>query len=274
MDQTNELGLPLILILCGILGMLLLALAIIVFFTIYQRRLFAQQEAIRNLEANHQKKLLEYSFEAQEAERKRIASDLHDDVGSILSASRIYIHQLKQDIPNDKYQTLKSDTTDLIDKAIDQIRTVSHNLFPPNLNRLGLIEASNDLCQRIQKIGNIDIHFDYNESISLSKKEELTLYRILQELTNNSLKHAQASKINFEFNSSKEKFKMLYLDNGIGFDHSANISKVKGLGLKSIESRANSIGAKLTIHSELGKGVKVELTLSSKRDEDELSKLV
>ncbi len=263
MDSTSELGLPVFLILCGVLGMLLLAIGVIVFFMIYQKRLFAQQENIRKMEKDYQKDMLQYSFEAQEAERKRIAYDLHDDIGSILSTTRIYAHQLNPDLPKDNYNDLKSDFTNLIDNAIDQIRIISHNLYPPNLEHLGFIQACEDLCQRIQKVNGLVIEFDCNVAPEFTKQEELYLYRILQELTNNTIKHAQATRIMLHFNVDINRFEMMYQDNGVGFIAEKQQYSSNGLGIKSIESRANSIGATIEIHAQIDVGFEFKLFLKN-----------
>lgn len=254
MDQTTEIGLPLFVILWGILGMLLLAIAIITFFLIYQRRLFAQQKNIQRLEAEYQKKLLQYSFETQEAERKRIASDLHDEIGSILSAIRIYVHQLDPQIPTDNFKELKTDTTGMIDNAIERIRGISHNLFPPNLEHLGLLQASIDFCNGLKKVNNMVVQFDYQKLPALTKQQELALYRILQELASNTLKHATANEIQLRFAYANHQFRMTYQDNGKGFSHRDQQEHSEGLGLKSIESRANSIGAKIQFQTPADSG--------------------
>lgn len=259
MGETNALDLPVYLIFFGILGMLLLAIAVIVFFLVYQKRLFAQRESMRLMEAAHQKNLLQYSFEAQEAERKRIASDLHDDMGSILSAARIYLRQLNPDKEASEYQEIKEETTELLDSAITRLRVISHNLFPPNLDRFGLKEACEDFCGRIEKVNNIKFSLYFDDALHFDKKEELALYRILQELTNNTLKHAQASTIDLAFHKLGGNFKMLYRDDGVGFSYDVQKTEEKGLGLKTIESRANAIGAQLLIESEPDEGIAIEL---------------
>lgn len=257
MGETQALDLPIYLIFFGILGMLLLAIAVIVFFLVYQKRLLAQQESLRVMEAAHQKNLLQYSFEAQEAERKRIASDLHDDMGSILSAARLYLRQLNPDKKTDQYAELKEETTDLLDKAITHIRFISHNLFPPNLERFGLQKTCEDFCHRIQKVNALKIDFFYDQSLRFNQIEELALYRILQELISNTIKHAQASKIELSFRKVNGRIQMNYQDDGLGFD----IEKIQGagLGLKSIESRANAIDAVMKMDSKPGAGSKVQL---------------
>ena len=268
MDSHNEIGLPLFLILCGVLAMLLLAVAIVVFIMVYQKRLMAQQENILKMERDYQKDMLQYSFEAQESERKRIASDLHDDVGSILSAAKIYVNQLNRSEGDDSNDEIKSETTELIDSAIDQIRNISHNLFPPNLEHVGFIQASEDLCHRVNKLKNIEIVFDHGVDPNFSKHKELSIYRILQELINNSLKHADATKIELKYRCKGSKFELQYKDNGNGFDYEKENNDNRGLGMKSIESRANSINATIEIKSKIGEGFEFKLVSSS---EPELS---
>lgn len=261
MGQTTELELPLTLILFGILGMLLLAIAIIIFFLVYQKRLFSQEETLRTIESTYQKKLLQYAFEAQEAERKRIAADLHDDIGSILSATKLYLYQLNPTLATANYQTLQKETTELIDQAINQIRGISHNLFPPNLEHLGFLQTVQYFCQRIQKTNKISLQFNSDEVLGLTKQQELSIYRILQELVTNTLKHAQATEITLTFKRPPTGFKMLYKDNGIGFQVASNKTMNQGIGTKNIESRANSMDASFHFDSTLGEGMSFELIL-------------
>lgn len=263
MDQTTELGLPFILILIGILGMLILAIAIIVFFLVYQKRLFAQEASLRAIESAYQKDLLQHAFESQEAERKRIASDLHDDIGSLLSATKLYLYQLNLNQTPTNYQSLKKETSELIDTAINQVRNISHNLFPPNLEHLGFLQTVQHFCQRIQKMNDIELLFNYEDISPLTKQQELTLYRILQELVNNTLKHARATQITLSYQQLPTGFQMIYQDNGIGFQIADNKNMPKGIGKKSIESRANAIDATFQFDSLLGEGMSFILTLNT-----------
>jgi len=155
----------------------------------------------------------------------------------------------------------------LIDNALVQIRNISHNLFPPNLEHVGFIQACEDLCHRIQKLKNIDVAFDYVESPHFSKQKELSLYRILQELTNNTLKHAEATKIELKFRNKGDRFELHYKDNGIGFDFDNKNKSMTGLGMKSIESRANSINGTIQINTQKGNGFEFMLTLDEKEGE-------
>ncbi|MEM6321749.1 MAG: sensor histidine kinase [Bacteroidota bacterium] len=241
--------------------MLLLAIAVIAFFLVYQKRLFAQEESLRAIETAYQKELLQHSFVTQEAERKRIASDLHDDLGSILSATKIYLYQLNQKQAAPNYQNLKKEATELVDTAINQVRSISHNLFPPDLEHLGFLSTIENFCQRIQKMNNIDLSFHYDSIPSLTKQQELMLYRILQELVNNTLKHAQATQIKLLYKTLPKGFRMKYQDNGVGFEIPPKKNANKGIGIKNIESRANAINATFQFQSTADEGMWFTLDL-------------
>ncbi len=118
MGETGSIDSSLILILVGVIGMLLLAIAVVVFFIVYQKRLFAQQDQIRSLETAYQKDLLESSIQAQELERRRVAIDLHDGVGSLLSAIRLYVLQLSPAKSKANYDELLKETKPIVDKAM------------------------------------------------------------------------------------------------------------------------------------------------------------
>ncbi|MEM9546048.1 MAG: ATP-binding protein [Bacteroidota bacterium] len=268
MDSTHELGTPVLLILCGILGMLLLAIAIIVFFLVYQKRLFAQRESMQRMEADHQKDMLRYSFEAQEAERKRIAYDLHDDLGSALSALRIYIKQMDPSVPAEAYNDLKNETAQLIDKVIDTIRVITLDLYPPNLDHLNFVQACNNLFQRVQKMSKIEVHFEYNVLPVLTNREELYCYRILQELIENTIKHAQATMIHVVFESDFNGFELNYEDNGVGFDPEEIKKAPSGLGIKSIVSRSNTLNAAIEINTQKNEGFLFKMALKTKHESE------
>lgn len=264
MGDTPTIDDSLSLILLGVIGMLLLAVAVVFFFVIYQRRLFAQQDKIRNLETEYQKDLLESSIKAQEIERKRVATELHDGVGSLLSAIRLYVLQLSPKQSPEDYQELLQETKTIVDTAITQTREISHDLLPTTLERFGLIQAMEDHCRRLEKLNDIEVSFTTDREYQFDEQQELALYRILQELSNNSLKHAQASRIDVSIAGSDNDIHFLYQDNGKGMDQQEIKALSTGLGLKSIESRANLLRAKMKITSAIGKGFTFELLFPGK----------
>lgn len=253
-------------ILVGILGMFLLAVAIIVFFIQYQKKLSAQQEEIRVMETNYQRDLLNASIEAQEVERKRVATDLHDGIGSLLSAVRLYLKQLSPKKDAAKNEELLGEATFMVDTAIDQARSISHDLLPTTLDRFGVLVALEELCHRMQKIRAIQVDLSYPDTeIKLSKTQDLALYRIVQELINNTLKHARADQIQIKFTSLPDRIQMNYLDNGQGFILDDKQTARLGLGLKSIKSRVQLIEGNMQMHSEPGMGFHFEVNLEKEK---------
>ncbi|MCI5080212.1 MAG: sensor histidine kinase [Saprospiraceae bacterium] len=259
MDETGSIDSSLILILLGIIGMLFLAVAVIVFFIVYQKRAFAQQERIKDIENAYQKDLLTSSIEAQEKERKRVAGELHDGLGSMLSAIRLYVLNLSPDQSPSTYQELLQETKSMVDTAINQTREISHNLMPAILDRFGFVEALESHCQQLQRLDGLTVQFDYDSEIVFTKQQDLALYRICQELINNSIKHAKATKLMIKLRSTQDTFSVSYRDNGIGMAPE-QLSKLRsGLGLKSIEGRVSLLNGKMQIDSEKGNGFAFEL---------------
>ncbi|MCB0628321.1 MAG: sensor histidine kinase [Saprospiraceae bacterium] len=262
MGDTQTVDNSLSLILLGVIGMLVLAVAVIFFFVIYQRRLFAQQEKMRDMETAYQKDLLESSIKAQEVERRRVATDLHDGVGSLLSAIRLYVLQLSPERSADDYAEILSETKSVVDTAITQTREISHNLLPTTLDRFGVIQAMEDHCKRIDKLNDdMEVHFACDKEYQFNEQQNLALYRILQELINNTLKHAQATSIDVAFVTRGNDIHFTYQDNGKGMDQNEIKALSNGLGLKSIESRVNLLRGKMNIWSEKGKGFRFEIEL-------------
>ncbi|MEL7119932.1 MAG: histidine kinase [Bacteroidota bacterium] len=242
MGQTSELESAVYLLLVGIIGMLVLAMAIILFFLIYQKRLSAQQEKIVALKIEHQKDLLQAILRAQESERKRIANDLHDSIGSTLSAVKLFFNQLNPNTDQQTYSQLKQQIKVSLDDTITNIRIITQNLLPTSLEKYGLIAATEDLCHQLNQLSKINLKFNYNRNERFNHDIEITTYRVIQELINNTLKHAEANTIKIEFNIEHKHLELIYLDDGHGFEINNSLllkNNHKGFGLKSIESRLN-----------------------------------
>lgn len=262
MGETEAVGLPGLLV-AGIVGMMLLAMAIIVFFVVYQRRLYHQQEEMNRREAEYQKELLQASIQSQEVERKRIASDLHDSVGSLLSATKMYLKQIGVG-SGDNIADIKAESLSLVNETIQNVRQISHNLLPPMLERFGFIAALESLAEKINKSGVVRFSVDCPVQKRFDLEKELGLYRIVQELTNNTIKHAQAKNIVVSILFEKADLLFIYQDDGIGFEmENTNVpaTRKKGLGLRSLESRTNFLNASIEISTKIGGGVKVSVAM-------------
>lgn len=247
------------LFLAGVFGMILLSVALVVFFVVYQRRIFAKERQRIAGEKAHQKELLTAAVEVQETERRRIASDLHDDIGSLLSATRLYLRQLGPNATAERSADIRDQALNILDEMIQNTRRITHDLMPPVLEKFGFQAAAEDLCERIDNSGGLRVNFSATTEDRLEPKQEVALYRVLQELLNNTMKHAKAKNIDVDLNWGQEQFSFLYQDDGKGFDLDA--IKSKGLGLRNIESRVSLIGGALTSITSPGNGLRVNVIL-------------
>lgn len=188
----------------------------------------------------------------EETERKRIASNLHDGLGQYLSGLRMQLQVIKEDVEEEYYTNLIS----LVDTAIKEYRSVSHNIIPPNLTQDGFVEAVKLTCSKLNS-DTVKFTIKSNlEHIKITSEIEMELYRITQELINNALKHANAQKIDITFNINESKMLSIkIIDNGDGFDVEKNVNNTKtGIGLKNILSRIHFLKGTINITSKIGIG--------------------
>jgi signal transduction histidine kinase len=219
-----------------------------------------QQEEISNqkitdLENSLKIKNLKAMVKGQEAERTRIATDLHDSLGGMLSTLKLQYDSLQLDhkdlSENQDYYKIM----DLIDEACKDVRDIARNLKPNALERLGLAAALKDLINRYSSRGVLDISLHMNEVDGLLDEDsKLHVYRIIQELLNNSLKHAQATEIDVQANKNGHDLVIVVEDNGIGFDKT---TVRKGLGFDNLLSRVNLLKGGIEIDSTINKGTSV-----------------
>ncbi|MEX8546249.1 MAG: sensor histidine kinase [Mucilaginibacter sp.] len=223
--------------------------------------MIANQEEKRNLQIEKQNDLLRTILETQESERKRLAEDLHDSVGQVLSAIKLNLHRLNKTCAADEQAVpLLSSTRNLVDECIQEIRSIIQNVRPPLLTDFGLVEALADFCKKIQQNTGIEVGFKHETLQNrFSPEVEVTLYRIVQELFGNSIKHAHASFIGINLVSGHEMLVLTYQDNGSGFDLAAYKN---GSGLKNMQSRTDFIKGQIEIKSKPGEGMSAEIKIN------------
>lgn len=248
------------LLLAGVGGLVLLSIGVISFFVIYQRRIFEQERGRAEQARLHQRQLLAAAVDVQEAERRRIASDLHDDIGSLLTATRLYLRQIKPAQTDGRNDEIKRQSLCIVDEMISNTRRISHDLLPPTLEKFGLRAAAEDLCERINQAGGPRVRFRSNLDERIDRRTELGLFRALQELLNNTLKHAEAENVDVALHAGPQSLRFTYRDDGKGFSPA---QAGGGLGLRSIESRANLLNATLALDSAPGRGLSVGITVPS-----------
>jgi two-component system, NarL family, sensor kinase len=252
--QTTSSGISLVLFL-GTLGMLVLTIGLIMFIIFHQRKVIRFQLRLQEMEKKQQKILLNASIRLQEEERQRLAADLHDDAGPLLATARLY---LSENLVNqDKATQLQSifQARQILDDTIQLIRNISHSLMPPTLKNFGLESAVNDLFQKISGSGAINASsrfHDYKERLKADK--ELFLFRIVQELVNNILKHSSSSFIHLTQNSQGDNCYIRIHHDGRGLVQSdfEKLNKSKsGLGLKNISSRLKVVHGKINFEKDV-----------------------
>lgn len=232
-------------LLLGTIGMLFLAIALIIFIIFHQRRVIIFQSKMQDMEAEQQKRLLKASIEFQEQERRRIAADLHDEAGPLLATARLYLteNMVQQDKPT-QLQTIFT-TKEIIDEAIHLVRNISHSLMPPTIKDFGLESAVNDFFQKIDGAGSLHVNCTFNDyNIRLEPEKELIIFRVIQELTNNILKHSNSTFIHLTEDNTEENITIRLRHDGKGLTQDDFIKMAKnsaGLGLKNIQSRLKVI---------------------------------
>jgi two-component system NarL family sensor kinase len=240
LQATTQSGISLVLFL-GTLGMLVLTIGLILFIIFHQRKVIRYQLKLQQLEQEQQKLLLNASIRLQEEERQRIAADLHDDAGPLLATARLYLNENL--VNQDKATQLQSiyQARQILDDTIQLIRNISHSLMPPTMKNFGLESAINDLFQKISGSGTINASSRFHEyKERLKPEKELIVFRIVQELVNNILKHSSSSFIHLTQNNHNGSFLLRIHHDGRGIVQ-ADFEKLNksniGLGLKNISSR-------------------------------------
>ena len=237
---------------------LLMGLVLILFFYFSRKKIIQKELEKKDLEIQYQKELLSAVIITQEEERKRIAQDLHDDISSKLNIVSLNSHLLTT--PNLTEKEVVEITTNIINltaKALNNSRKIAHGLLPPVLDKFGLHAGVEELCLEFSSSKTVKVNYE-NKTIFdiIDNDKHLHVFRILQELMNNSLRHGKASIISIVFENKKEKNWCFYTDDGIGFEMKNNENQ-KGLGMKNIESRIAFLNGKMTLESSINKGISV-----------------
>jgi len=201
-----------------------------------------------------EQRIFDAIVQTEESERQRLASDIHDEIGPLLSSLKMYIESINYSNNIEKQEFIKEKLQSLIKESIDNVREVSSALSPYLLNKYGLYVAVNSFIKNLDEIINIKLETNL-ENKRFSLKHETAYYRVIKELINNTLKHAQATKIDIKLNFINDELVLVYEDNGIGFDikkYSEN-SQV-GMGLRNITNRIKSINGRYKFYKSNAKG--------------------
>ena len=249
-------------VIISVLLLLLMSVALLLFFFFSRKRIIEKELEKTALALKHQKDMIYATIVTQEMERKRIAQDLHDDISSKLNVILLNSNFLIDgELSAEEYTKVNKNIIKVIKKALSSARQIAHDLLPAILEEFGLFSAIEELIDDYNTSKKVTIvsEIEYPKSY-LGKTEELHVFRIIQELINNSIKHGKATNIELDFIFKNNNLVLSYDDNGMGFFENEDSLK-KGLGMKNIESRVELLNGKFTIKSEINKGVKALLII-------------
>lgn len=200
-----------------------------------------------------QKERIRAEITIQENERKRIANDLHDSLGPLLSAVKLNINSVE--VQNQQDQLVIDKTGRYLDDIISSLRQISYNLLPHTLERRGLIEALREFTNQVNQHQRLRIQlYVLKDENVLSKEKEIHVFRMVQEIVHNTIKHAQAKNLQIGLSQEGGYLLIFSKDDGQGFDIDKIRSTSSGLGLKSLESRSEILNGVLSLESKAGQG--------------------
>jgi hypothetical protein len=245
----------LITVITGTALLLLLVVFIVVFLLIYQKRKFTHLQEKDRMRDAYDSELLRVQLEVQEQTFQQISRDIHDNVGQVLAVVRLYLKGMNDHSPENRENRLH-ETDELVGRAINDLRNLSHNLNSEHLRMTGLASGLRTEIERISNTGRLQARFiSDGTSISIDHEKELILFRMCQELLSNVIRHSHAQNLEIKMNTNAEELFLSISDDGRGFIPETG----KGNGLSNLRKRAELIGATLRIDSTPGNGTKAQI---------------
>ena len=253
-----------------LVGVVIMLIGSYIVIRSYQQRLNANQiiaqqneeinrRKINELESNRKIETINSMLEGQEVERERIARDLHDSLGGLLSTVKLHFDAIQTKNPDISGLKEYDKAYNLLDTACNEVRTISNNMQPGALLKMGIVPAIRDLINRIESEDTPHIEFiHYGPLKDLAVGATLHIYRIVQELLYNCLKHAHANEILIQLIRNEEDIEIMVEDDGKGYDPAV---VRKGMGTENVAARVNYLKGEISVHSELGVGTMMTITV-------------
>lgn len=231
----------------------------------YKQKQKLQQQRINELETEKQLMATEAVLKGEEQERTRLAKDLHDGLGGMLSGIKYSLNTMKGNLimtPENAQAFERS--MDMLDSSIKEMRRVAHNMMPEALVKFGLDTALKDFCNDINQNGALKVNYQSIglENASIDQTTSITIYRIVQELLNNTMKHAAATNAIVQVSKTDQVLSVTVEDDGKGFDKTL-LNTARGIGWDNIQNRVEFLKGRLDIDSQPGKGTSVHIELNA-----------
>lgn len=219
----------------------IIAVGVVLLIQQFHKNLYRQKLEAEELKYKHQADLLRSSIKAQEEERKRIAHDMHDELGAVLSIAKMHLVQLEEKEKNRPGELLTAlrNIRSLTETSMASMRRISHVLMPPQLETFGLVKTLESFARQANSAGGTQIHIKSEGNLlEIPWETSLGLYRIIMELVNNTIRHAGANNITIELENGNGNVRCIYTDDGRGMTPA---SEWYGIGFKSMEGRLSSL---------------------------------
>ncbi|MBZ0181382.1 MAG: sensor histidine kinase [Melioribacteraceae bacterium] len=254
-------------------GIIIIAIVTVLFFVrqnyrnrkrIIENDLLIREQKVKELEKEKQIVAIQAALTGEENERFRIARDLHDGLGGILSGTKMALesYKNKSTVVSERLEQLNKTLT-LIDTSISELRRIARNLMPQTLMNNGLKEAISEYCSSVENSEHLKISFRfYGTDIRLKQSFELSFYRIAQELINNVIKHSKGSEANIQLVQDENRISLTVQDNGIGFNKN-EMGSFNGHGLNNIKTRVESLNGHLEIETAVSKGTEINIVFEN-----------
>jgi two-component system, NarL family, sensor kinase len=245
-------------------GIILLLVTIALLYFNYRNKQKLQHQQIVKLETQQRLTVTEAVLKGEEQERTRMAKDLHDGLGGMLSGIKYSFNNMKGNIVMTANNAQAFERSmDMLDSSIKEMRRVAHNMMPEALVKFGLNTALKDFCNEIHQSGALHISYQSIglDNIVIDQTVEITIYRVVQELLNNTMKHAAAKSAIVQVTKSDDILFVTVEDDGRGFDTNL-LNKAKGIGWSNIQNRVEFLKGKLDVNSQSGKGTSVLIEIN------------
>ncbi len=228
---------------------------------VFLRRQRKNKEEKEEMKNRFEQTLLKTQLEIQDQTFAYISQEIHDNIGQVLSLVRLNLNTFGNNVTEDKIEQ----TDDLLGKAIKDLRDLSHNLQNNRIHDIGIVESIRQLLFSLEKTGRYKTSFHSSDHFHiLDVNTDIILYRMIQEIVNNIIKHAAATRIDIEINSEPLITTIRISDNGVGFDTSFPQQDRPGIGLKNIANRAKMVNASVNVKSVPGEGTVITLYIRPK----------
>lgn len=251
-----------VILIFGTLISLLFVAAIVVFAQLYQNRMLRHKHEMQQQEELKKLQLIQAQAAGQETENRRVALELHDGLAQDIASIKFRLAMLKEDFAEkDMDSTELNELSHLLKDVLDNVRVISHTLLPENIQKQGLKIALQEWLQLVRKGSKLNIVFDaHPDWPRFEADRELIIFRMIQELVQNTLKHAGATELHIQLQPSSDEWVISIRDNGKGFDNSD--AKVQsGIGMQTLQQRASMAKAGFQLKSNPGSGTAATIQL-------------